>query len=103
MQHGKQIKNWNAHGGGCASIDFARDGRIVSTGRDKTAKLWAPDGAALRTFEAFGDLALGVAITHDGTRVIATDWTGEARVFKAEDGALLARLETNPPTLAMAA
>lgn len=103
MQNGKQIKSWNAHGGGCASIDFARDGRIVSTGRDKVAKLWGADGAAIRTFDAFSDLALGVAITHDGTRVIATDWTGEVRVWKAEDGVLLANLDTNPPTLAMAA
>lgn len=99
MENGRQIKTWGAHGGGTASVDFTRDGEIVTAGRDKTVKLWKGDGAAIRTFEAFGDLALATAYCDETKRVVGGDWTGLVRVWNAADGKRLGELSTNPITL----
>ncbi len=101
MNGGKQIKSWSAHGGGTLSVRYTHDGRIVSAGRDKTVKIWDGAGAAQRTLEAFGDIALEATFTHDGARVLGGDWTGELRLWNAADGALVAKLPANPPTLEM--
>jgi WD40 repeat protein len=99
MENGGQIKSWGAHGAGVFSIEFCRDGRIVSSGRDRLAKLWDQNGAAIRDFEAFNDLALQVTHCDETDRVIAGDWTGEVRVWNGADGTRLGQLSTNPPTL----
>jgi len=101
MEGGKEIKNIAAHGGGVTAIEFAQDGKFVSAGRDRLTKLWDPAGAAVRDFPALGDLALEVAITHDAGRVIAGDWLGEVRLWNAADGAQVAHMPPNPPTLQM--
>lgn len=103
MEGGKQVKSWDAHPGGSAAVRFAHDGRLVSAGRDRVVKLWDQNGKQERAFEAFGDLALAAAITHDGSRVLGGDWTGEVRVWNTTDGQLATHLPTNPPTLQMIA
>ncbi|HIE99343.1 MAG: c-type cytochrome domain-containing protein [Fuerstiella sp.] len=99
MENGGNIKSWNAHGGGTLSMEFCRDGRVVSCGRDKVVKIWDQNGKQLRAFEAFADLALQVSHCDETNRVIAGDWTGEVRVWNAVDGARLGNLTTNPPLL----
>jgi hypothetical protein len=100
MENGGNIKGWGAHGGGVSSLRFALDGRIASCGRDRVAKIWDQNGAVQRQFDPFNDLALRVAFNHDGSRVIAGDWTGELRVWSAADGKLAGTITPNPPTLA---
>ena len=99
LENGNQLKAWGAHGAGTSSIYFSREDQIVTVGRDRTAKLWNQDGAAVRTFEAFNDLALQVAFCDETKRVIAGDFTGVVRVWNAADGARVGELSTNPPTL----
>ncbi len=101
MNEGKQVKSWNAHGGGTNSVAFTHDGHIVTSGNDKTVKMWDGNGAAKRTFPAFGELALRAVFSHDGKRVIGGDWNGDVRLWEAADGAPVATLKPNPPTLAM--
>lgn len=98
MENGAQIKNWGAHGGGVAAVKFAHDGRLVSIGRDRTPKLWDGNGGQQRAFEPFPDLGLRVAVTHDGSRVIAGDWTGQVRVWTISDGQPAVVLDANPPS-----
>ena len=43
-----------------------------------------------------------VAATHDGSRVIGGDWSGEVRLAAVADGKIVSRLAANPPTLEMA-
>ncbi len=100
MENGRQVKNWGAHGGGAASVEFTRDGRLVSCGRDRLTKLWDQNGKQLRAFEAFADLALEVTFCDETGRVIAGDWTGAIRVWDANDGKRLGELSPNPALLA---
>lgn len=99
MENGNQVKSWGAHGGGASSMEFARDGRIISCGRDRVVKLWDQNGAQQRAFEAMGDIALQVSICDETNRAIGGDWTGDVRIWNAADGALLGNLTTNPPQL----
>lgn len=100
MENGGNIKNIGAHGGGALSVVFARDGRIVTAGRDRVVRLWDPNGNKQRDFEPFGDLALRGVMTHDNSKVIGADFTGEVRVWDAKDGRRLATLAVNPAPLA---
>jgi len=99
MENGGQLKSWAAHAGGTFSVEFCRDARLVTSGRDRTAKLWDANGGALLSFEAFNDLALEATHCDETNRVIAGDYTGEIRVWNAADGVRVGSLSTNPPTL----
>jgi len=99
MENGRQVKSWGAHGGGTASMEFTRDGRLVSCGRDRVTKLWDQNGKQLRAFTAFADLALRVTHCDETNRVIAGDWTGAIRVWNAADGKQLGELDSNPQKL----
>lgn len=101
MEGGKPIKNIAAHRGGVASVRFARDGRLVTTGRDRVARLWDAAGNKLRDFEPFTDLALEAVFTHDAGAVVAGDWSGEVRVWDVKDGKRLANLAANPAPLSV--
>jgi hypothetical protein len=100
MENGNAIKTWGAHGGGVEAVKYAHDNRLVSCGRDRIARVWDQNGAQLRAFDAFPDVALRVAFSHDNARVIGGDWTGEIRVWNGADGKQLGNLLANPPTVA---
>ncbi|WP_406700547.1 c-type cytochrome domain-containing protein [Singulisphaera sp. Ch08] len=100
MEGGTAIKNIAAHGGGVASVRFGKDGRLVTTGRDRVTRVWDPAGAKQRDLEAFNDLALEAVFTHDSTTVIGGDWSGEVRVWDANNGTRRANLVANPAALA---
>jgi len=99
MENGRQVKSWGAHGGGTEAVEFTRDGRLVSAGRDRRTKLWTQAGKAIRTFEAFSDFALRVTYSDTDKRVIAGDWTGVVRVWDEATGKRLGELTPNPPKL----
>ncbi len=100
MENGGNVKTWGAHGGGVASVEFTRDGRLVSCGRDRTAKLWDQAGKQLVAYPSFGDIALQSTHCDETDRVIAGDWTGAIHVWNAADGNPIGDLTMNPPTLA---
>ncbi len=100
MENGNQIRGWGAHGGGAQSVRYARDGQLVSAGRDRLARVWDGNGGAKRAFEAFADVALRAVFSHDGGRVIASDLTGRVVVWNAADGKRVGTLTANPPGVA---
>ena len=100
MENGGNIKTIGAHGPGVASVRFTKDGRLLTTGRDRFVRIWDQNGGKQREFEPFGDLALEAVISHDESRVFAADWTGEIRVWDAKDGRRLANLAVNPAPIA---
>lgn len=78
VKEAKEIKSWTAHAGGAAWVDFTPDGRIVSAGRDKIAKVWDQTGQLIGKSDEFGDIALRAVLAND--RVIAGDWNGDIHV-----------------------
>lgn len=99
MQNGNQIKSWGAHGGGATSVDFTRDNRLVSTGRDATGKLWDLNGAQQKAFGGLGDIGTDAVYCAETDRVFLGDLTGTIHVFKGADAAALGKIGTNPPAL----
>lgn len=99
MINGKQVRTWNAHAGGTLSAHYAQNGNIVTAGRDKTVKFWDGNGAALRTISGFSDIVMESRLSHDGSKIIAGEWSGKVGVWNSSDGKHLADLNANPPTL----
>jgi hypothetical protein len=96
MENGNQIRGWNAHGG-VRGVRYGRDGKIISTGRDRVTRLWDGNGTAQRAFEPFPDVGLCCTFSHDGGRVIAGDWTGQVVVWNTADGKRIGTISSNPP------
>lgn len=97
---GKQIKSVNAHKGGVLAVRFAKDGKFVTAGRDQKVKTWKSDGGAIAELGKLNEMAMTAAFTHDGEKVVASDYTGEVRVFDAANKKQLASLAANTPLLA---
>jgi hypothetical protein len=99
MQNGNAIKSWGAHKDGASGVWFTHDNKLATTGRDKVTKLWDQDGKVQKQFEAFPDLGLSVAVTHDNSKIIAGDWSGIVKAFNAADAKVIAEFDANPPPL----
>jgi len=99
MMNGKQVRTWNAHAGGTLSAHYAQNGNIVTAGRDKTVKFWDGNGKGLRTISGFDDIVMESRLSHDGSKIIAGDWTGKVGIWNSSDGKHLGNLNANPPTL----
>jgi len=99
MEEGNPIKSWNAPAG-VTAVEFVRDGRIVSTGRDKRVRLWKQDGSQIREFAEQPDIGVDVAFDAETERVLGGDWTGVVRVWSTQKGNELGQFSTKPPTIA---
>ena len=99
MINGKQVKSWTAHADGVLSAQIDLKSNIVSSGRDKTAKLWDGNGKAVRTISGFKDIVIESRLSHDGSKVIAADWLGNVSVWSSKEGKSLGSLNPNPPTI----
>jgi mono/diheme cytochrome c family protein len=84
IAEGKERKKWTAHPGGCESVDFTSDGRIVTCGRDKLAKIWDQTGKLILTTKPLSEIALRAVVAGDS--VIAGDWNGKVQAFVLADG-----------------
>jgi WD40 repeat protein len=82
---------------GVLSVAYSRGGELATVGRDNTARVWnAGSGAELAKFTGFADVPARVALTHDGSRLIAGDFTGKLWVWNVKDKSLVGELTTNP-------
>jgi WD40 repeat protein len=82
---------------GVLSVSYSRSGDIATVGRDLTVRLWNNSGAnQVAKFEGFTDIPARVVFTHDGSRVIAGDYTGKLHVWSVKDKTLVGELTTNP-------
>ncbi|HAY74855.1 MAG TPA: hypothetical protein DCY32_04205 [Opitutae bacterium] len=99
MINGKSVKTWTAHSAGILSAHFDEKGQVVSSGRDKTVKLWDQNGKGIRTVSGFKDIVMEARLSHDGAKIISGDWSGEIKVWNSADGKLLRTLSGNPPSI----
>lgn len=81
---------------GVLSVQYARNGSLVTTGRDNTARLWKPDGTELHRLDGFSDVPSRAVFSHDGERVFVGDFTGKVRVWSVKDRKPVGELSTNP-------
>jgi predicted nucleic acid-binding Zn-ribbon protein len=96
MADGQQVRNWTAHNGGTLSARVTHDGRIVTTGRDNQVAIWDAAGSKQRGIAMTNDIPVRATFSHDGKRVVASDWAGNVLVWNSADGKLVGSLELNP-------
>lgn len=96
---GEAIKTINVNPSGVLSAAFLADGRIVTVGRERFVKRWNAGGAHEADLHRFEDVALAAEPTHDGLRVVASDWSGAVTSLPLTERDPVARLAPNPPTL----
>ncbi|TWU47549.1 Chromosome partition protein Smc [Rubripirellula tenax] len=101
MAAGKLMKSITAHNGGATDVTFDHEGRLVTVGKDKRAKLWDASGNHIRDFEPMTEDVLEVCITHDGKRVVYGDWTGQVLVAMTDTPNQKTPLAANPPPVAV--
>lgn len=99
VKEGAQVKTAAAHNS-VVSVRLTVDGLMVTAGRDKTISTWDKEGNKAKTFTITNDVPVRAALSHDGKRVIATDWTGRVYAWDAADGKELSGISLNPPTIA---
>ncbi len=98
MNRGTEIKKGNA-GPGVLALDYARDGKLISAGRDQRVKLWKPDLTIEKQSEPFADLVTEVAFSHDGARFFTADWNGRIEAWNTADFKKLGELSAAPPSI----
>ncbi len=83
VAEGKERKKWTAHAGGCEFVDFTPDGKIVSCGRDKVAKVWDQTGKVLLTTQPLSEIALRAVLA--GETLMVGDWNGKVQAYLMAD------------------
>src|SRR4029079_5431536 len=99
MENGTQVKNWNAKTP-VQSIDFTRDGRLVTCGRDQITRIWDQNGKQLMETKPIGEVAVSVAFSDESKCAITASQAGVVQVYKDDKADVLGSLVTNPRTLA---
>jgi hypothetical protein len=99
MENGTQVKNWNGKTP-MQSLDFTRDGRLVTCGRDQFTRIWNQDGKQLFETKPIGEVAVSVGYSDDSKCMITASQAGVVQVCKDDKAGVLGGLVTNPPTLA---
>jgi hypothetical protein len=98
MENGTAVKNWNAKTP-LLALDFTRDGRLVTSGRDQVTRIWNQDGKQLAETKPIGELAVSVGYSDESHRLITSSLTGAVQVYQEDKPDSLGNLVTNPPAL----
>ncbi|NEP32109.1 MULTISPECIES: hypothetical protein [unclassified Moorena] len=78
-----------------SSISFSPDGQfIASTSRDKTVKLWHPDGKLIQTIEGHQDSVTSVSFSADSQLIASSSWDGTVRLWR-QTGELVRTITTD--------
>ena len=103
MKDGWPTRTATAHAGdsgsrysrrtGVLDLDFASDGRILSTGRDRALKIWKVDGTEVGAAEDLKSLPTRGAFGANGTVFFTGDLAGELHVWDVETRSILQTLE----------
>ncbi len=78
-------KSYGKRPGGVLSVGFTRDGKLVSSGRDRFVRLWDVSGSPLGSFATPDALPLKVASGSDGKTLIAGDSGGKLHFWMFPD------------------
>ena len=68
--------------------------RVLTTSRDRTAKVWlAASGECLLTLQGHGEAVLSAVFSPDGQQVLTASWDCTAKVWAAASGECLLTLQ----------
>ena len=67
----RPVPPFGGHGAAVADIAVAPDGRVATAGRDRTVRIWDPDGRPLATLTGHSDTVETVAFGPNGTTLAA--------------------------------
>lgn len=81
---------------GVLTVQYARNGQLITSGRDNTARVWKPDGTQSAKLEGFTEIPSRAVFSHDGERAFVGDFTGAVRVWSLKDKKQIGELSTNP-------
>jgi WD40 repeat protein len=97
---GKQARISGGHGKAVMRMDYLPDPKtplLATCSQDSTVRLWNPaNGAALKALTGHADYLFAVALSRDGKLVAGAGYTGEVRVWKTGDGALVRAFNASP-------
>jgi predicted nucleic acid-binding Zn-ribbon protein len=98
MENGTSVKNWTAKTP-LLGIDFTRDSRLVTCGRDQITRIWNQDGKQLAETKPIGELAVSVGYSDESNRAITASLAGAVQVYQADKPDAVGSLVTNVPSL----
>ena len=99
MNRGKEVKKTRAHNAVLA-LDYARDGHLISSGRDKKVKIWKPDLGLKKELPTFKAEITEVEFAHDAKRFFTADWNGHIQVWDSASYKEIGTLNSTTPTIA---
>ena len=82
------------HHGDINTLDYSSDGRIVTSGFDRTVRVWDPAKRTQVILRGNGDEITGAAFAPNGQQVLTSSDDGTVRLWSASSGAELAVLQT---------
>jgi WD40 repeat protein len=81
---------------GFLAVQFARNGQLLTCGRDNTARVWKPDGSQTVQVTGLVDIPCKAVFSHDEARLFVGDFTGAIKVWDVKANKALGELTTNP-------
>ena len=82
------------HHGAINTLDYSPDGRIVTSGDDRTVRVWNPSTGTQVILRGNGDEITGAVFAPGGQQVLTSSEDGTVRLWSASSGAQLAVLQT---------
>lgn len=99
MNRGREVKKTRAHNAVLA-LDYARDGHLISSGRDQKVKIWKPDLGLKKELPTFKAEITEVEFSHDAKRFFTADWNGHIQAWDSASYQEVGSLDSTPPTIA---
>jgi WD40 repeat protein/DNA-binding SARP family transcriptional activator/energy-coupling factor transporter ATP-binding protein EcfA2 len=88
------LSELRGHRGPVNAISIGRDDRMLTSGSDGTARVWAPSGQELAVMRGNEDELSTAIFTADGTQVLTSGTDGSLRLFDARSGEQLAVVQS---------
>ena len=82
------------HEGDVNSVAYSRDGRIVTAGVDRTARVWGARGTPTVVLRGHDDAVTTAIFTRDGRHVLSSSDDGTVRLWDVRGGDALAVLQS---------
>ena len=77
-------------------MDWSNKGQLITVGRDYKIKLWKTDHNLLKEIKYEGSMPTKVEWSHDGSRFVTVDYSGQILVWDAKSHQKAGKLLANP-------